>query len=511
MVNPDLSKTLTREVWNSDGSQTIVSEFFDHSGRKLQQLTRRRCFNSDGSPLEVSRVSLSISGEMTILVKKIQKQQIVGLKLSTKLNHRGQNALTVVQVFPSGLFARTPLSEGDTILSINNIDFRENPDARVASSVISRVDGNLTIQAIKSSDWMQGKNQRLAQTRRLVETFKIPAPASKMHEYDEISYGGSLHGYESAKTLKFRKQSKSENLGIAISGKPTRMGTLPVVTNLVPFSILALSGLQEGDVVLAVNGVNVRDETGTQRAMTLLNEAEGEIVVEYQHMASMENGGDDTQVEITESFKPDGTKCIRTETKNPDGSILVKLEEIGPAVPVDATVEEGRYSQKSASGGNSSHSRSDAHAGTKSTERTSNVTHISGVEFVVVTVTKSHPAQEVGITVATVDGILYVAKVSPSGLLVGKPVLPGDTILAINGQSFRNNPSAREAHAMIVGAPKTIEFDILKTSSHEGLDGTLDVKKKRLYERLMCKKHTTTGESRGAIRSVRNGFDSFNA
>ena len=80
-----------------------------------------------------------------------------------------------------------------------------------------------------------------------------------------------------------------------------------------------------------------------------------------------------------------------------------------------------------------------------------------------ITVVKEFPREKVGITFATIENKLVVTGVSPSGLLRGAPVLPGDTILSINGVNFSRDPDAEYAFAMVSRTPGELLFEILKT------------------------------------------------
>ena len=107
------------------------------------------------------------------------------------------------------------------------------------------------------------------------------------------------------------------------------------------------------------------------------------------------------------------------------------------------------------------------------------------LEPVTITVTKTAKSQDVGINLFVSRGVLYVKKISSGGLLVGKPILPGDTVVAINDRDFRRNPSVRDATSTISNASKTISFRILKTSSR-GNTAEVDMQTKSVIERLFC-------------------------
>ena len=506
-VHADQSMTVTREISNTDGSQTVVNEFFDPSGRKQKQTTTRQWIMFDGSTRDISIVSRDVNGNLSMLVKKPSQSHTVGLGLQVKRTHRGRNSLVVSQVFPSGLFARTPLSVDDVILSINNVDFKGNPDATKASVILAQAERDITIRASKSLDWIESKQKGISQTRQLVETFTIPAPKSKSLEYDDSSYGGSLLGYMPAKKLTLKKFSASEQLGLAIQSQLTQWGTLLVTTAIAPSSRLALVGLKEGDVVLSVNGVDFTEDPDASRAMNLIrNNGDGDIEIEYQRVQDNQDGPkvETPQVETIETFKPDGTKCMRTERRNPDGSIFVKIEEIGPDNPLDVTIDEpqgsfiGNFDRSEATGwDDASLQHSFREPSINSRRATSPGSNLLAPQNVLVE--KAHPTQDVGINLATLRGVLYVRAISTKGLLVGKPILPGDTILSINGVDFRKEPNVREAMSVMSKSTSKITFRILKTSMVGGVGNRRRSQRTRVH-RLCCGKSSRLVDHSDNIR-----------
>lgn len=504
MVNPDQSKTVTREVKNNDGSQTVIMEYFDCNGQKLRQSTRRRWIMFDGSMRDVSTVSLTSNGELALLVRKSSQSQSVGLRLMAKRTHRGRKELVVSQVSPSGLFARTPLSVGDTILSINAVDLCEKPDIDRAMALLCKTEGNVTVCALKSKDWIERKSHRIAQSRHLEERFTIPAPKSRSLEFDNVSYGDTFLGYRSAKKLTLRNFSSSELPGIVIESQPTQWGTLLVATDVTRSSRLSAAGLQDGDIILSIDGVDFREEPDATEAMDLLCSVDADIEIEYQRLVdNLAQAEGEATKNTNQSLRADGTKCFRTETRNPDGSILVELEEIGHPNPVDVAIEESSARLVGTSGvievsgwdgltlHNTFHDQQSLPLDEVSipacVETSSFVTN--PLETVTIAVKKTSKSQNVGISLLVSKGVLYVKKISSNGLLVGKPILPGDTVIAINGNDFRRNPSVRVAQTTISNASKSVSFEILKTSLREiSVIDKVDLTEKRLKKSFCCNK-----------------------
>jgi C-terminal processing protease CtpA/Prc len=487
VVQPGGSKIVNREIKNDDGSLTVLMEFFDSSGQKQKQTTRRRWVSPDGSGSDISLASLSLNGELVILVKKADPKQKVGLKLQRKRSHRGQDMLVVSQVFPSGLFARTPLSVGDQILSINGVDFHEKGDPSDAAVIFANAKEDVRIRAWKSREWIERRQRRLAQTRHLVETFTIPAPKGTSYTFDDSSYGGSIQGYESSKKLTLSNIPTLERRDFGVEMQHTHFGTLLVAKGVSPSGRVAASGLQNGDVILAINGFDLRNDPDVDYAMTLINALDRSIEIEYQRVEDrLEEEA--AKVQTQESFSADGTKCIRTETRNPDGSIFVKVEQIGPAIPVDVTLgERGNTTRKS-------ENRDIIGLDGNPSQKAILASVVSDSQPVFVTARKASPSQDIGISLEVSGGRLYVKSISPNGLLVGKPILPGDRIQSINGHDFGTNPSVRKAMAIIAKSSTNVSFEVLKSSQEKGKSP--EPTTKRRLQRLCCNKRKTHNSHR---------------
>ena len=468
VVNDDGSYVKTRAITNRDGSHTTIDEFFCVDGRKYKQTTRRTWQEFDGSVRDISFSSLDAEGKMVIFVKKTTQSEVVGLRLENQRTHRGQNAIVVSQVFPSGLFARTPLSVGDIIVSINDIDFRVDSDIAIAAETMSRSKSGVKVIAMKPSDWIDRRHQRISQPRKLVETFIIEPPKSKAYQFDDSAYDDSVFGYNSTKKVSLKDFSASERMGLIIVSQYTRLGLLLIAKEVSSSSRLAGLGLKNGDVILSINGIDMKREPDASRAMSLFRNSKKGIEIEYQRLTNLtEAETKHIPVARMESFLPDGTKSIRTETRNPDGSVVVRIEEVTPANPIDAALHSLEPVDGFSDPPNAlprSHSHFKAVATGSPSER-------STLKPVTIIVNKPNRSQYVGIDLVVVNDTLCVSGVRENGLFLGKPLLPGDTVLEINGHDFRRNPSARRAQSILSNATKSVRFTILKTSMLKGLHG----------------------------------------
>jgi len=472
VVNQDGSRVRTREVANNDGSQTIIEEFFDAEGRKKNQTTRRRWLAFDGSWRDASFSSVDANGRMMVHVRKSIRTEIIGLRLESRRTHRGPNTIVVSQVFPSGMFARTPLSVGDHIVTINDIDFAVKPNLELALRTLSRAVDEIKVVAMKPSDWIERREQRISQPRQLVETFTIDPPRSQAYQFDVSAYDDSVFGYNSTKKVSLKDISASERLGMIVVSQYTRLGVLLVVKDVARSSRLATSGLRNGDVIVSINGIDMKSEPDAGRAMSLIQNSIASLDIEYQRIGNLiEEDAKAFPVARLENFLPDGTKTMRTETRNPDGSILVRIEEVGPAIPVDAALTTFDAAERSSpdihrvSPGASDGIKGKGSNFVASPSKLSRG-HLEPVTF---TVNKLNMSQSVDMDLTVVNGALCVARVGRNSLLLGKPLLPGDTVLEINKHNFRKNPSLRQAQAVLSNPTNTFTFTILRTSLHKGI------------------------------------------
>lgn len=515
IVNPDMSKTVTREVWHEDGSRTTIVEDFDEGGSKINKKTRTYKMGSDGSinvstdeqagrPSRLfSNGPLNVFGDMSMTVLKKSRSQKVGISLMTRETPNG-NVLFVSHIDPVGLFAKTPLRVGDTILSVNEFNFRNNPDAKLAFCVIQGVSGDLTIVARKSEQrgeefLLKRAKKKRDEHRRTVQTIHIPAPKLNEREFDEESYGACMDGYNSSRIFAVTKMNPNEDFGIKMVSEGTAWGTLLLISEISPSRRLSATDLKIGDAVLAINGVCFRDDPDENRAAAVLRDSRKHIVIEYQPLSIMKPAlrpAEPVQPRVTQIVKPDGVRCVRTETINPDGSTTVKVEEFAPIpdhVPIERTDSDisGLGSVVSGMSTWVDPRERSVKIFEKSDSDSAKSIFVPEVvplnsDVVRVTVTKRNPKEEVGISVHTLNGALYVSKVSPTGLLVGKPILPGDIILSINNENFRKNPNAKDAFSLILHARDSVTFEVLKMSNNtigRGIDGG---RKLGFCKRLMC-------------------------
>jgi len=78
-------------------------------------------------------------------VTKEYQGQKVGIGVE-RLN----NKLVVTEVSPRGLLRNAPLVHGDTVLSINEVSFRNNPSAKEAFLVVNDAPEKVTFEILKT-------------------------------------------------------------------------------------------------------------------------------------------------------------------------------------------------------------------------------------------------------------------------------------------------------------------------------------------------------------------------
>ena len=469
--------------------------------------------------------SWKLSGAIVICIKKTSASQKPGIRLGIKDTPSGR-VLFVADISASSPFANTPLRVGDVVLSINNRNLQEKADVVDAYAALGRFGKSISLVAKKSeqslNDFLKkGKNSSEVSspvtlqrenkesdvtTSRSGASADIPlsgsvdksfgslenkdksmvsnhratckdvsTPSRQPFEFDDQAYVPSINGYNSSKMIKIVKGNPLEDVGMDLSYVPTDLGRLLTIVSVKPNSKADTAGLNTGDVVLSVNGESFRDSVDPARAITLIQEAQRELVLEIQQIAQ------DNKVRIGE---PECVGKVRTRTFDSNDDFLRQTENLKIAGNAGTTTEEGKVNESAitieASNvncldensfdgiSNSSYRNVKNHVERKEESGTTSL-HVrprktkNKPRKLWITVTKDHQNQQVGISFAAVNQRLLVTKVSPSGMLCGTPLVPGDTILSINKKDFRSNPHPEEAFRLVKEAPFEVTFEILKT------------------------------------------------
>jgi predicted metalloprotease with PDZ domain len=79
-----------------------------------------------------------------------------------------------------------------------------------------------------------------------------------------------------------------------------------------------------------------------------------------------------------------------------------------------------------------------------------------------VTVQKQSKNERLGVAVVVRAGHLYINEISSSGLFVNTQLEINDLVVSINGVSFRSNPNAQEALAVVQNVKSTVTFVVKK-------------------------------------------------
>jgi membrane-associated protease RseP (regulator of RpoE activity) len=266
----------------------------------------------------------------------------------------------------------------------------------------------------------------------------------------------------------------------------TDFGRLLTVTRIKPNSKAEAAGLKTGDVVISINNEIFRDSTDLERAILLLKQAPGELVLEiqeismYQPILPVNELVSEKEARIIE---PLSVGVVRTRTFDSNDDFFRETESLKISGKVAGTTEEGKVNESAITveasnvNGNgvfSSYDSIDHNQGTKSRVLRMDNSDTSPLHIrprksknkprkLWITVTKEHQRQQVGISFAAVNQRLLVTKVKRSGMLHGTPLVPGDTILSINKVDFRSDPNPEEAFRVVTASPVEVTLEILKT------------------------------------------------
>jgi hypothetical protein len=502
-IGSEVGKTLTREIWNKDGSLTLVVDQLDENGNRMKREIRRLRMNADnGKIMDTSVDSYSSQGsalfakvgnkmmeeekkveeertiEKKVVVRKNSRSQKIGLVMDILKVSRNKRSLFVSGIHPSGLIAhaQTSLALGDIILSINGFDFCGNPKLGIANTIILNSMGELTIIAKASDQGFSDDNMTVFTAKAGIKT-----TTRTSLDFDEVSYGRSKSNgtYNSSKIAKFSKSDPLLKVGLSTMAQITQWGVLLLVSDL--SGKAAETELRVGDAILSINGVNFKGQPDPIRAAYILQKATKNVVVEYQRLP---------QRKISTPFsgspkKEKGQNKSESEKSRSiedlDASISMKGNRNGSIL----TIPE----KKSASIGRLNTSFLDPRTtdSSKPSQRLAPQLVPSKSDIFVIRVTKKYQDQEVGISIENVNGILYVSRISLRGILVGKNIIPGDIILSINNKNFVENPNVKAAYSEIKNALKVLIFEVQKPTEELGNNND-EEPRSRWHDRMSCRK-----------------------
>mmetsp|Transcript_22686 Transcript_22686/g.56060 ORF Transcript_22686/g.56060 Transcript_22686/m.56060 type:complete len:830 (-) Transcript_22686:3768-6257(-) len=521
-------KVVTSEVLNEDGSLTIVVDQIDENGERIHREIRRERYNADNGevlrpqpsgpdpflrptemhltdqdryqfdnrfiqhqstpgpepPMQHSR-RRKPPKQKRIVVTKTDMSQKLGIKL--ELHEGDTNILFVTGIHPSGLVAaaQSSLIVGDVIVSINGFDFMDNASLEIANTIIRNSTGEITIYAIDGEDSLDAFSKETSVTEP-----ETPLSSNEMG-FDESSYGGSIGTYMASKVVRITKSDPNESMGLKMVQQRSHWGLMLVVLEISGKALQ--SGINVGDAILAINGVNFRTKPDPDRADLVLRKATSVVVIEFQRLSGMNAA----------LPAPRNKKAERPEKRpsppnnSMDSRISKSIEQFDATFQSHISANSAKADSRTTNT-DSLRSKQTVRSG-QPKQRTPSKTTPNNVDVLkpqfippktntmIVRVEKEFPQQDVGLKVEAINGILYVSKISLQGLLVGKSIVPGDIILSINRKWFLENPSVAEAEAQLRKATKILVIEVKKSQAS---DNDVDPRKLKWHERIQCNKRS---------------------
>ncbi|KAG7361548.1 PDZ domain containing protein [Nitzschia inconspicua] len=453
--------------------------------------------------------SWKLSGALAVAVKKVSPSQSPGIKIGTREASIGR-VLYVSEIHPSSPFVHTPLRVGDILLSINDVDLERNADVVGAYSALGKSTNEISIVARKAAeslnDFLQNrkelarlysskhavgakknlenagteaversvsteKNRELVQVKSAKaensptnHDRKSPNSVPQLFEFDEEAYGASLHGYNSSKYIRITKSHPQEEVGIHLMPVVTEWGNLLTVSKIMPRTIAARANISVGDAILAINGVDFRENADAKTAFAVMKRAMSDIRMELQPLSLFPTEISSKESKLKDNItvlEADSVGVVRTRTFDSNDDFIsqtgtLKISGKLEAVPVGEEKWNAGTVRKTPVRNGLPESQDEDEAIIPSPTPKNH-------RKVWVTVKKSHPSEKVGISFAALERRLIVTNICPSGLLRGTPVLPGDTILSINGVDFSLDPDVKYASELVATATEDVLLEILKT------------------------------------------------
>ena len=313
-----------------------------------------------------------------------------------------------------------------------------------------------------------------------------------------------------------KKSSTLEKPGIRIGVKETSTGHVLYISDINPSSIFANTPLLIGDIIISINGINLHDNADVVDAYSALGKPGKQITLVAKKgeaslneflldgrsqpflpkdkrqgsintsLTSLTSGTMGTSVsgessrdmirDCTKSYDSaltgsrNSSQSNRTNSRTDDFEFDEEIEasktnseanDTNSRGPISNSgkmlhmLEEVKENQESESPATSlrlqEEMKDSKQKGKKKRQK------------VLITVTKRNKGQKIGIEFTLLNNKLVVSEVSPTGLLRNAPLVFGDTILSINGVSFKIDPIAKEAFSLIKNAREKVTLEILKT------------------------------------------------
>jgi len=442
--------------------------------------------------------SWKVSGVMVINIDAEDTSELEdpGLRFGTKKTSTGFVTF-VSDISATSVFKKTPLRIGDIIVSINRMSFFNNADIFDAYAALWKSEKRITLVAKKGEESL---NEFLLSQRGQVDSPQAKAlngsvntgltlqssgtlgtnasGKSKIHHKNDGSKSSSSmlsderdtsrssrssksretpsengnvssasndldEESNSSRRITIRKNRHDEFIGLELSEVATAWGTLLTVSRITPGSKAASSELQVGDAILTVNGISFKNNPNASSAISLLRKSQKEVCIEFQKFSS-----------FSAAVKADLQKSINVS----DDSELLANSMISHGEGNNAKKKVPKKRQK-----------------------------------VLVTVTKDHKGQKIGLDFAFIHDKLVVTDVHPKGLLRNAPLTYGDVILSINGVNFDKEPNAKDAYGAVKNAPKKVTLEILKVEYAQQKPDNIGVAKKSCIPgTLICSRRKKT-------------------
>lgn len=470
---------------------------FENQRFGAQAATKNGAMTMDGSMLITKKSEITepysiqmneswkISGVMVINIeKKTFSKEDTGLDIATKKISSG-NVLYVANIKPQSVFLKTPLRPGDIIISINSVGFFDNADVFEAYAALGKEGKRLTLVAKKGEKSLNdfllnrrgeanlphstspGRSVNTTWTSETSGSTRSSASEGSSRETskddksatDDSSkssrQSNSSRKLDAARRITILKETPNDSIGLDVAKVETKWGTFLAISKIIPGSKASTTELKIGDIILSVNDISFRTNPDVAKVISLVREARGKVCIEIQKLSSFPPAA---QADLNKSLNDS-----------------MEAEEIEQSASLTKSGESSRYQTQSNSfdGGNSK-------------QRVPKKR-----QKVLVTVTKDRPSQKIGLDFALLNDKLVVTDINPKGLLRNAPLVYGDTILSINGVSFRQEPVAKEAYDIIRSAPKKVTIELLKVEYYDHIPAKNDesgVSSKSCIPSFMCRR-----------------------
>eukprot|EP00536_Pseudo-nitzschia_multiseries_P012155 jgi/Psemu1/290108/fgenesh1_pg.448_\ len=482
------------------------------------QSQRRQGQHSTKHRTPCSNAKETHSNLHSVTVRKESKEDKIGIFLQLHKFKQG-NRLVVSHISPTGKFANSGIEFGDIVVSINSEDMLENPQTEKALEIVTTAtetitivvqknvesndtqlatpstDGNIHMLYPEKAERIDDDNEVFS-NNKVRKREKIAGDGSMLISKDtEIKGSVSITTNESWKlsgviVVNIEKSHPSEKPGIRLGIKETATGRAIYISKMSQSSPFTKTPIRTGDVILSINNMSLHNQDDVVDAYSALGKSGKRITLVAK------KGGESLNDFLLDERRQEVVSKGKNRSGEASTNSLVTAHTVGTTIsggseraesffssePVKDMLTDEIITFKPKRMGENNAQKDDVDNASRAVSTMS--TSCDDFEFdeqsygaslfgynasSSVTIAKKSPDEDIGVGMLVITTewgrLLVVSNIAPRSVACDTDLKVGDAILAINGTSFRRNPSAAKASSLVRDAPRVVRIEFQKLSS----------------------------------------------